>query len=169
MENEASVLYDNWLPPHQRLRLFGGCLPMTHQGTRRSRRNASLRHAICIISMVTCDCTGCGTHPRPCPAAPHTGAPTGLGAGGCVTTSLRSALDKKEPYPPLGYFSFVPTHLVHQVQSELSGNSPDQGVGHIVQTRAPHRHAIFLIVRLVCMMGQEGIAFPFWGEKEVKC
>ena len=35
-------------------------------------------------------------------------------------------------------FFFVPMQTVDQVQGELSGNSPDQGVGHIVQTRVPH-------------------------------
>ena len=35
----------------------------------------------------------------------------------------------------LFYFLLLfPTQTVHQVQRELSGNSPDQGVGHIVQT-----------------------------------
>ena len=32
----------------------------------------------------------------------------------------------------------VPTQIVHQGQSELSGNCRDQGVGHIVQTKVPH-------------------------------
>mmetsp|Transcript_92371 Transcript_92371/g.155022 ORF Transcript_92371/g.155022 Transcript_92371/m.155022 type:complete len:183 (-) Transcript_92371:644-1192(-) len=54
----------------------------------------------------------------------------------CITYTINHVQDITEWLS--NTLLFFSTQLVHQVHSELLGNSPDQGVGQTVQTRVTH-------------------------------
>ena len=66
--------------------------------------------------------------------------PSGVKGRGGGRRAESGAASRSQSAPQLHVLGCIlfPTQIVHQVQSELSGNSPHQGVGHRVQTRIPH-------------------------------